>query len=111
MKEATIESRQPKWRRRALLSGLIAALSASVFYLAGESISFILVITSFLVAGYLLIDAMMRIQLRAPFNTPLQLRLRVAETPFATGKFLILAALIGLLFAAAVFGIGYLLSP
>ena len=107
-----MESRQPKWRRRALLSTLIAALSASVFYLAGEAVSFILAITLFLIAGYLLIDAMMGIQLRAPFNTPLRLRLQqVAETPFATGMFLILTIVIGLLFAAAVFGIGNLLSP
>jgi hypothetical protein len=54
-------------------------------------------------AGYLLIDAMMGIQLRAPFDTPFQLRLqRVAETPLETGKFLMLAMLIGVLFVAAV---------
>jgi hypothetical protein len=84
----------------------------SAFYLAGESGPFIFGATLFLIAGYLLIDVMMGVQLRAPFNTPLRLSFqRLAESPLEAGKFLTLAVLIGLLCAAAVLGLGYLLSP
>ena len=112
MKNETIESRQTKWRRRALLSGVIAVLSVSAFGLAQESAPFIFGATLFLIAGYLLIDAMMGIKLRPPFDTPLRLGFqRLAESPLETGRFLTLAVLIGLLCAAAVLGLGYLLSP
>jgi hypothetical protein len=75
----------------------------------GASLGFTLLVTLFLIAGYLLIDAMMGIQSPALSNTPfLQ---RAAETPLKGGKFLTLAVLIGLLCAAAVLGLGYLLSP
>jgi len=36
---------------------------------------------------------------------------RAAETQLGTGKFLMLALAIGTIFAAALLGIGYLLSP
>ena len=109
MKDATIVSRQSKWRRRASLSALIAALSASAFYLAGESFLFAILVTLFLISGYLLIDAMMGIQSPALSNTPfLQ---RAAETPLETGRFLMLALVIGVLVAAALLGLGYVLSP
>jgi len=55
---------------------------------------------------------MMGIKLRPPFDTPLRLGFqRLAESPLETGRFLTLAVLIGLLCAAAVLGLGYLLSP
>jgi len=109
MKNATRVSSQPKWRRRVSLCILIAALTAGAFYLAGESPGFTLFVILFLIAGYLLIDATMVIRSPALSNTPFIER--AAETQLGTGKFLMLALAIGTIFAAALLGIGYLLSP
>ena len=100
-----------QYRRRVMMCLVIGVFTASTLYLAGESFSLITIAVLFLVAGYLLVDAMIGAKLQSPFNTPWRLRLQqTAEMRLNTKSFVIIALVAGILFSAAVLCMGYLLS-
>jgi hypothetical protein len=88
--------RRFRYGRRVIVAAVLAVLPAIVLYSAGLPISLVSLVSVGLPAGYWMIDALMGG--------------RSAETLADTGKFVLLALALSLLWGAALFGIAYLLS-
>jgi hypothetical protein len=108
----SLSTRGLQYRRRAVVSGVIAVLTAAALQLAALPIWFTLTAVGIFIAGYCGIDALMGSELTSPYNTPYRTWVqRVARTLLKTSSFLLLLLLLGLLSIATILGLDLLLSP